>query len=380
MDYLKENQTYLNEDQMLMIEAVREFNEKEVAPRVLDELEQDKFPSELLDRMKELGLVGITLPEEYGGIGERMVTQAAVEKELAKESMTMAMVGTTTITSNAVLRHGTDEQKEKLLPLMRDKQVGFALTEPVAGSDVSSIETTAVKDGDEWVINGQKTFISFAGHCDYLIVGCKTHETGDGGISTFLVPEDIPGFSTGTPFKKLGFRGSGTAEVFLDDVHIPAGNLIGKENKGMHVALSLLDEARVGVAAIAVGLCEASIEKASTYIKERIAFGRPLATQEGLQWYLAEMDARTSAARALMYQAARNFDEGKPVTLDAARAKFVATQAAMFCTNKAVQMCGGLGLMVDFGVERMYRDAKVLTIIEGTDEILKMVISRSVLH
>ena len=370
---------YLNDEQLLMLEAVKEFNENELAPRIASDLEQDRLPRELIDRMKELGFLGITIPQEYGGLGESMVTQAAIEKELAKENVTVAMVGTATLAQNALIRLGTDEQKQKLLPLIQGEPVGFAITEPAAGSDVSAMQTTAKRDGDEWVINGQKTFISFVDQCDYFVVGARTNETGDGGISTFLVPKSAPGFKVGSFFKKLGVHGSGTAEIFFDGVRVPAINLIGKENKGMHVALSMLDEARVSVAAFAVGLCEAAIEKSVEYAKTRIAFGKPLAAKQGLQWYFADMDARTSAARALMYQAARNFDEGEPVSADAARAKYVATQAAQFVTDKAVQICGGLGLMEDFGVERLYRDSKVLTIIEGTDEILKMVISRDVL-
>lgn len=369
-----------DEEESLMLDAVAEFTEKEVAPVVLDQLEKDEFPEGLMDRLNELGIFSLTLPEEYGGLAKSTVLSAAVESIIARESLTVAMAcGVGSLVQKAVINMGTDQQKKDLLPLILNKPCAFALTEPEAGSDVSAITTSAVKQGDEWVINGQKTFISFATEADYFAVGCKTHETGNGGITMILVPRGAAGFSIGEPFHKLGFRGSGTAELFFDDVHVPYGNVIGIENKGMHVALTLLDEARVGVAADAVGICDKAIATAAAYIKQRVAFGKPLSTKQGLQWYFAEMDARTEAARALMYRAAANFDNGEPVAQDAARAKLVATEAAKFVTDKAVQICGGMGLMDDFGMERLYRDAKVLNIIEGTDEVQKMVIARGVL-
>lgn len=371
----------LTEEQLLMLDTVKAFCAEEVAPHILPDLEHDVFPPELLERMRELGIAGLTIPEAFGGLGESMLTQTLIEEELAKTSMTVAMAAAaTTLVAKSLITVGTDEQKERLLPQLIGRPVAFALTEPGAGSDVAAMQTTAVKNGDEWVINGQKTFISFVGQSDYVAVGARTNETGDGGISMFLVPIDTPGFTVGGTFEKLGWHASGTTELFFEDVHVPAGNLLGRENKGMHVALGLLDEARVGVAACAVGICEACIEKASAYVKERIAFGKPLATKQGLQWYLAEMDAKTAAARALLYQTACAFDAGERATVDAARAKLVATDAAAFVTRKAVQICGGLGLMREYGIERMFRDVKVLEIIEGTDEILKMVISRDVLN
>ena len=370
-----------DDEESLMLDAVAEFTDQEVAPLVLDRLENDEFPQEILDRMAELGLFTLSLPEEYGGLGKGVVLSTAIESRIAQESLAVAFAcGAGSLVQKAIIEKGTDQQKQDLLPLILNKPCAFALTEPEAGSDVSAITTTAVREGDGWAINGQKTFISFSAQADHFAVGCKTHETGNGGITMILVPRDTPGFSVGEPFHKLGFHGSGTAELFFDNVRVPYGNVIGTENKGMHLALSILDEARVGVAAYAVGMCDRAISTAATYIKQRIAFGKPLSTKQGLQWYFAEMDARTEAARALMYRAAANFDEGLPVSIDAARAKLVATEAAKFVTDKAVQICGGMGLMRDFGLERLYRDAKVLNIIEGTDEIQKMVIARSVLQ
>ncbi|MEG2478495.1 acyl-CoA dehydrogenase family protein, partial [Gordonibacter sp.] len=371
--------SYLNEDQELMLDAVREFAQTELRPRVLTELERDIFPYDLLDRMKELGLPLMAMPEEYGGLGESMVAHVAIEKEVAKENMTMALIGTNCVVASLIVRMGTQEQKDRYLPDLLETPGGFAFTEPAAGSDASGIEATAVKDGDEWVINGQKTFISFINQANYFLISARTNETGDGGISAFLVPKDTPGLKLGSIFHKLGLRGSDTGELFFEDVRVPAIAMIGKENKGLHAALSLLDEARLGVASCAVGLAEAALEKSVEYVKGRVAFGRPLATKQGLQWYAAEMETKISAARALLFEVANDYDEGRSITVGAAKAKLFATSVAVEVTDRAIQMCGGYGLIEDYGVERLYRDARTCAIIEGTDEILKIVVSRQVL-
>lgn len=371
--------SYLNEDQELMLDAVKEFAATEVRPRVLSDLEQDVFPMDLLDRVKELGLPNMVLPEEYGGLGEEMVAHVAIEKEIAKESMTLALIGTNCVVASLIIRMGTQEQKDRYLPELLENPGGFAFTEPAAGSDAAGIQTTAVKDGDEWVINGQKTFISFVNQVDYFLISALTNETGDGGISTFLVSKDAPGFKVGSLFHKLGMHGSDTGELFFEDLRVPAIALIGKENKGLHAALSLLDEARLGVASCAVGIAEAALERAIEYIKQRVAFGRPLSANQGLQWYIAEMDTKVAAARAMLFEVAKDYDEGKSITVGAARAKYFATKTASEVTDRAVQMCGGLGVTADYGVERLYRDAKMCSIIEGTDEILKIVVARAAL-
>lgn len=367
---------YLNEDQELMLDSVKEFCVNELDPRVLTDLEHDVFPNDLLDRMKELGLPTMTLPEEYGGLGESMVAHVAVEKEIAKHNMTMALVGTNCVVASLVIRMATQEQKDKYLDSLVANPAGFAFTEPVAGSDAAGIQTTAVRDGDEWVINGQKTFISFVNQCEYFFISARTNETGEGGISTFLVPSNAPGFKVGSIFHKLGMKGSDTGELFFEDLRVPQIALIGRENHGLQVALSLLDEARLGVASCAVGIAEAAFEKAVEYTKGRIAFGRPLAKNQGLQWYAAEMHTKIAAARALLFEVARAYDEGESITVGAAEAKYFATQVALDVTTKAIQMCGGYGLTDDFGVERLFRDAKTCGIIEGADEILKIVAAR----
>lgn len=367
--------SYLTDDQELMVASVREFCEKELEPRILTDLEEDVFPDDLLEQLKEMGLPNMTLPEEYGGLGESMVTHCAVEKELARKNLTMALIGTNCVVASLLIRMGTPEQKEIYLPKVLEHPAGFAFTEPCAGSDSAGIQTTAVLDGDEWVINGQKTFISFVNQVNYFVISARTPV----GISAFLVKKDTPGCKVGSIFNKLGMHGSDTGELFFDNMRIPANCLIGQEGKGLHAALSLLDEARLGVASCAVGIAEEALECATTYIKDRVAFGKPLSKQQGLQWYAAEMYMKIAAARSLLFDAARAYDEHENATVMAASAKHFATQVAIEVTNRAVQMCGGLGLVKDYGVERLYRDAKVCAIIEGTDEVLKIVVAREAL-
>lgn len=367
----------LTEDGELMVKAAQEFCETQVAERVETDLEKGIFPDDLFQEMKGLGFHLIALPTDCGGVGAGLTTALAVEKEIAKTSMTLAIIGTNCAVASLLVRMGTDEQKKKYLPEVLESPCGFAFTEPTAGSDASAIKTTAVKDGDEWVINGQKTFISFVNQAPYYLVSAVTNESGKGGISAFLVPRTAKGFEVGSIFHKLGLRGSDTGELFFNNLRVPADALIGKENKGLHASLSLLDEARMGVAACALGLSEAAIEKATEFVKERETFGRPVITNQGIQWYLAEMATKVSAANALLFEVARQYDEGENITVGSAKAKLFATQTAIEVTNQAVQMCGGYGLIEEFGVERLLRDAKTCGILEGTNEVLKIVISRS---
>ncbi len=370
---------YLNEDQELMLDSVRQLCEQHLDPIIDETIEKDVFPDEILKMMQELGIPSLTLPEEFGGLGEGMVLKCAIEKEIAKHSMSMAFIGTDSSVAHLVLRTGTHEQIGHYLPKLLDKPGAFGFTEPTGGSDVAGLQTVARRDGDEWVIDGQKTFISYVNQCDVFLIAAKTAETGKGGLSTFLVERGTPGFTVGSIFHKLGFRGSDTGELFLDGVRVSQSAMIGPENKGMRAVLSLLDEARIGVAAVACGIAEAAIEKARDFAKERIAFGGPVAAKQGIQWYFAEMEAKRAAAEALLMEAAQAFDAGQPITTAAAKAKLVASEMALEVTEKAVQICGGYGLMNDFGVERLYRDAKCCSIIEGTSEILKLVIAREVL-
>lgn len=370
---------YLNEEQELMLNAVKEFTEKELRPRIAD-IENDNFPTDLYHKVLEMELPTFTLPSQYGGLDGATVAKVAMQTEMAKANMTMAMCSFDCSVASLLVKQGTDEQKKKYLPDLLDAPGGFGFTEPGAGSDSGGIQTYAVKEGDEWVINGQKTFISFCNQAKVFLVSAKTNETEPGGISTFLVHRDTPGFKVGSVFHKLGLHGSDTGELFFDDMHVPAVALIGPENKGLHGVLALLDEARIGIAACALGIAEESLDRAVTFAKERLAFGKPIATKQGLQWYIAEMATQMEAAKAYLYQTARMLDEGENITTAAALAKHVCTQAALYCSDKAVSINGGYGITADNEVERLYRDAKMCAILEGTDEIMKVVISRAFLR
>lgn len=370
---------YLNEDQELMLDSVKELCEKVLEPRVLTDIENDIFPADVFAQMQEMGLPSLTLPEEYGGLAESMVLKSTIEEEIAKHSMSMALIGTDSSVAHLLLRAGTPEQIDYYMPQLMEKPGAFGFTEPTGGSDVASLQTVAKKDGDEWVIDGQKTFISFVNQCDLFLIAARTNETGKGGISTFLVHRDTPGFKVGSVFHKLGMKASDTGELFLDGVRVPQSAMVGPENKGMRAVLSLLDEARIGVAAVACGISEAAIAKARDFAKERMAFGGPIAAKQGIQWYFAEMETKVAAAKALLMEVAQDYDAGRPITAGAAKAKYFAADVALDVTAKAVQICGGYGLMNDFGVERLLRDAKCCSIIEGTSEILKLVVAREAL-
>lgn len=371
----------LNEEQTLMVNIAREFAVNEVRPRIKDIEEKNEFPYDLYCRMCELGFRDLCIPTEYGGLGESMVTHMAVSEEISKENLMLSILGTANSIAETMIDVCTPQQKEKFLPkyIGGTAMTGLAFSEPTAGSDAAGIQTTAVRDGDYWIINGQKTFISYLKlGADYL-VSARTNETGNGGISTFLVENDRPGFEVGSIFHKLGFHGSDTGELFLKNVRVPVINMIGKENKGLHMVFKALDIARMGTAIGAVGLAQGAYEKALAFVKERVQFGRTIASNQGIQWYLAEMETSIQAARALVYEAAHIYDTGLPVTKAAAMAKLNASEMAINVTSRAVQLCGGYGLTNDFGIERYYRDAKVTTLVEGTSEILKIVISRDIL-
>jgi butyryl-CoA dehydrogenase len=372
----------LTEEQELMVNVAKEFAATEIRPEI-PKIEQSQFPQQLMDRMFELGFRNMLIPEEFGGLGESMVSHLLITEEIAKESFVMAICGTTNTIGEILVEVANDEQKARLLPkyVAGGHIAGFGFTEPGAGSDAGGIQATAVKDGDYWVLNGQKTFISYINACDAFLVSARTNETGKGGISTFLVEKSLPGFQIGSIFHKLGMRGSDTGEIFLKDVRVEAKNQIGPENKGLGVVLKVLDKARLSTAASAVGIAEGALAKAVDFIKERVQFGQSIASFQGIQWYVAEMQASILAARALVYESARAFDNNQAgAGALSAAAKLVATETAVKVSEQAVQLCGGYGLIDDFGLERYYRDAKVTKILEGTSEILKIVVARSVLH
>ncbi|MDR2035694.1 MAG: acyl-CoA dehydrogenase family protein [Coriobacteriales bacterium] len=369
------------EEQQLMINIAKEFVQEKLVPQIPD-IEEGNFPANLIDELQDLGFINMMLPEEYGGLEEKMVTHMAIVEEFAKENLTTAIVCNSNMISSLLIDFASDEQKKLFFPkYSEDKHMaGLGFTEPTAGSDAAGIQTTAVKDGDDWILNGQKTFVSYLNQCSAFLVSARTNETDEGGISTFLVEKDLPGVEVGSIFKKIGMHGSETGELFFKNVRVPAIYLIGTENWGLPLVLKVLDEARLAVAMCGVGIAQGALDKAVAYVKEREQFGRKISSFQGIKWYIAEMESEIAAARALVYDVANDYDNKKFITKGAAMAKWFASEVAMRVTEKAVQMCGGMGLVEDFGLERYFRDAKVLSITEGTSEILKIVIAREKLR
>ncbi len=364
-------------------EVAREFALKEVAPLAEEIDKQGRYPMETVQKMVKVGFTGIGVPEEYGGSGGDEVTKAIVVEELAKKcGSTAAILSIQGILAQAILNFGTEEQKQFYLPqLTSGGKIGaFALTEPNAGSDAGAVRTRAVKDGDDYVITGTKCFITSGGQADYVLVFALTEPAkGLRGMSAILVAKGTPGFSVGKVEDKMGIRASETVELIFDNCRVPQSNLLGKEGKGFSIAMILLDGARIGVAAQALGLAQGALDESVKYMKERSQFGGPIARLQGLQWYIAEMATKTEAARWLMYRAASLKAQGLPHSKEAAMAKLNASENARFVTNLALQIHGGYGFMTDYPLERMLRDAKITEIYEGTSEIHKVVISRAVL-
>ena len=362
---------------------VREFAEKEVKP-LAEEIDREGcYPFETFDKMVKMGLTGIGVPTEYGGSGGDDITKVIAVSEIARKcGATAAILSIHAVFVQAVLQFGTEEQKQKYLPLVTSggKKTAFALTEPDAGSDAAAVKTTAVVDGDDYVINGTKCFITGGNLADYVILFASTDLTkGVKGLSAIIVPKGTPGFSTGKIENKMGIRASQTAELIFDNCRVPRSNLVGKEGQGFKIAMIGLDGARIGIAAQALGLAEGALEESVNYMKERVQFGKPIASFQGLQWYISDMATKIECAKWMIYRAASLKIAGKPFTKEAAMAKLNAAETASFVTNKALQIHGGYGYMKDYPLERMLRDAKITEIYEGTSEIHKVVISRAVL-
>ncbi len=374
----------LTPEQVMIQKTVRKFAEEVCEPIAAEIDKEHRFPHETFKKMTECGITGIGFPKEYGGSGLDKIAQTIATEELAKKCGTTSAVFS--IHQGAawfIHLFGSHEQKEKYLrPLLEGGVVGaFALTEPNAGSDASNLQTVAVEDGDDYILNGSKCFItggSVAGI--YFVLALTDPPAKTRGISAFIVEAGMPGFEVGKIEEKMGIRGSATAEIIFKDVRVPKENLMGKLNKGFSMALASIDAARITVAAAqALGIAEGAFEHAVQYSKERVQFGKPISYKQGLQWYIAEMKTRIEAARWLTYHAAWRSDQKLSVTTEGAMAKLYASEAASFVTNKALQIHGGYGYMMDYPIERMLRDAKITEIYEGTNEIQKMVIGRSAL-
>ena len=375
---------HLSKEQEMVRKMYREFAETEVKPLAEEIDEEERFPMETVEKMAKLGMMGIYFPKEYGGAGGDVLSYAMCVEELAKVCGTTAVIVSahTSLCCAPIFEHGTEEQKKKYLPdLCSGKKIGaFGLTEPGAGTDASGQQTTAVLEGDHYVLNGSKCFITNGNVADTFVVFAMTDKKlGNHGISAFIVEKSFPGFSVGKHEKKMGIRGSSTCELIFEDCVIPADRMLGKQGKGFALAMKTLDGGRIGIASQALGLAEGAIQETIAYTKERVQFGRPIAKQQNTQFELADMYARTEAAKYLVYSAAMKKQNHEPYTVDAAMAKLVAAETASDVTRRCVQLFGGYGYTRDYPVERMMRDAKITEIYEGTSEVQRMVISGAIL-
>lgn len=375
----------LSEEQAMIRDAVRDFAQGAVAPRAAEIDRSSQFPADLVRQAAEMDLLGIVVPERYGGAGLDHVCFAAFVEEIGAVSGSLAVILDvhTSVGTEPILDWGTEEQKLCYLPrLARGEILGaFALTEPDSGSDAGSLKSTAVKRGPEWILNGTKTFITNVGQAGVYIVMARTNENqGPRGISAFIVDAETPGLRFGEPMHKMGLHGSATGELVLDDVCVPDQNLLGGEGQGFRVAMKALDSGRIGISAQAIGLARGALDLAVDYVKERKQFGQSLSRFEGIQFMVADMATQVEAARLLTWEAAAACDRGVPFTQLASMAKLFSTDMAMRVTTDAVQLFGGYGYITEFPVERFMRDAKATQIYEGTNQIQRVVIARELLR
>ncbi|MBS6183703.1 MAG: acyl-CoA dehydrogenase [Clostridium celatum] len=375
----------LTREQELVRQMVREFAVNEVKPIAAEIDETERFPMENVKKMAELGMMGIPFPKELGGAGGDVLSYIISVEELSKVCGTTGVIlsAHTSLCASLIYENGTPAQKEKyLVPLAKGEKIGaFGLTEPGAGTDAAGQQTTAVLDGDNYILNGSKIFITNGGVAETFIVFAMTDKSqGTRGISAFIVEKGFSGFSIGKKEDKLGIRASSTTELIFENCIVPKENLIGKEGKGFGIAMKTLDGGRIGIAAQALGIAEGAYEETIKYMKERKQFGRSLSAFQGLQWMIAEMETKIEAAKLLVYKAAWLKQNKLPYSVDAAKAKLFAAEVAMDVTTKAVQLHGGYGYTKEYPVERMMRDAKITEIYEGTSEVQKMVIAGAALR
>lgn len=371
----------LTEEQNLIRDMVRSFAETEVAPSAAERDETEHFDRALMfDRLGELGLTGIVFPEEYGGAGADYISYAIAVEELSRVcgSTGVTLSAHLSLCANPIYMFGTEEQKQKfLVPLAKGEKIGaFGLTEPSAGSDAGGTKTTATRDGNEWILNGSKIFITNAGDAEIYVVLARSDKTAEKhrGISAFIVEKGTPGFSFGKKEKKMGIRSSPTMELVFENCRIPAENLLGQEGQGFKVAMKTLDGGRIGIAAQALGIAQGALDAALAYTKEREQFNKPIASFQGVSFQLADMATQIEAARLLIYNAAYRASAGLSYSQESAMAKLFASETAMRVTTQAVQLHGGYGYTREFPVERMMRDAKITEIYEGTSEVQRVVI------
>ena len=362
----------------------QEFAEKEVAPFAAELDEKAEFPYQAIKKMARMGMLGIPIPQEYGGAGADTLTQAIAVEEISRACASTGVIFGTHISLGAqpIFQSGTEEQKQKyLVPLAKGEFLGaFGLTEPNAGTDASNQQTVAILDKDEYVLNGTKIFITSGGVADiYIIMAMTDPSKGLKGISAFIVEKGTPGLTFGKKENKMGIRASTATELIFVDCRIPRANLLGKEGEGFKIAMRALDSGRVSVASQALGIAQAALDEAVKYAKERQQFNKPIASFQAIQWMIADMATEIDAARLLIYRAAWLKDNNKPFSKEAAMAKLYASETASKCANKAVQIHGGYGFIKEYKVERLLRDARITEIYEGTSEVMRMVISGAAL-
>ncbi len=374
----------LNEDQRLLLQLVRDFARNEIGPKIADYESRHAFPTEIVRRMAELGFLGMTVPAEYGGTRTDYLTLIIALEELSRVSPTVCLITSVhaSLFCNSILDFGTTEQKKKYLPpAARGEILGaFALTEPGAGSDATGLKTRAVRSGSEYILNGTKAWVSTGSEADALIIIAKTGgEAESAKLSAFIVEKDFPGFRVARIEEKMGLHSSVTAEISLEDCRVPAENLLGGEGRGAAVALHGLDGSRIGIAAQAVGLSQQALELAVRYAKQREAFGKKISEFQAIQVMIADIATLAEASRLLTYKAANYYDRGLSYSKEAAMAKLFATEAANKIAYLALQIHGGYGYSKEYEIERLYRDARVMTIYEGTSEIQRLVIARNLM-
>lgn len=374
----------LSEEQEMIRKTVRDFAESEVAPRAAEMDEKEDYDWSLWDKMAEMGLTGIPYPEEYGGAGMDNLCYAIAVEELARVcgSTSVLISAHTSLCAWPIYKYGTEEQKQKyLVPLNEGRTVGaMGLTEPSAGSDAGSIKLSAKLDGDHYILNGTKIFITNAYKADtYVIIASTDRSKGHRGTAAFIVEKGTPGFTFGKKEHKMGIRASYTYELVFENCRVPRENMLGEDGMGFKIVMATLDGGRIGIAAQALGLAQGAFDQALAYSKQREQFGKPISANQGIQWMLADMATRIEAARLLVYQAAWLKDQKLPYSKQSAMAKLYASEAAMWVTTKAVQIFGGYGYTREYPVERMMRDAKITEIYEGTSEVQRIVIASHLL-
>ena len=374
----------LNDQQKMIQKMVREFAEKEIAPIASELDKKGEYPIKILEKMTKLGLLGIIIPTEYGGAGLDVITYVTIIEEISRKCASTGVITSVhnSLVSWPIIKYGSTEQKKKYLPLLaKGEKIGaFAGTEPNAGSDLGAMQTSAVLKGDKYIINGDKTFITSGPKAGIIIVFAVTDKNaGSRGISAFIVENTMKGFKVGSIFDKMGINANLVSELIFEEMEVPKENLLGKEGEGFKIALSALDGGRIGIAAQAVGIAQAALDESIAYSKQREQFGKPIAKFQAIQWMIADMATQIEAARYLVYNAAYTKDKGGRFSKEAAMAKLFASETAMNAVIKAVQIHGGYGYTKEYTVERLFRDAKITEIYEGTSEVQRMVISANLL-